>query len=256
MEIINIDKDCEIVLDTQSKEIEVNINKCKVVISDMSFSNKIININEGELDYCFIKKNGEVNTNQININSSSVKVRVLDLYKENSKIDYQINLNSEESNFDLSIASISKKNVNKSYKIKTNNNVRYTNAKIDCFGIVEDKSSLEYDITSFIKKGAKQSIVNQNSKILLFDKESIGINNPILEIEENDVKANHGSSIGMIDEETLFYLTSRGISESDARNLVSIGRVSYLIDEVKDEKIKKDLLNEVLKGVWEYEKLS
>lgn len=249
MEIINIDKDCKIVLDTQAKEVEININKCRVIISDISSSNKVINVNEGELDYCFIKKNGESYNNHINLNRGNVNARVIDLYSNDSNNKYLINMNDEDSHFDLSVASISKNNVKKEYKIKTNNNVRYTNVKVDCFGIVEDNSSLTYDITSFIKKGAKQSVVNQNSKILLFDKESIGINNPILEIEENDVKANHGSSIGMIDEETLFYLTSRGIKESDARNLVSIGRVNYIIEEVKDEKIKEELLKEVLERV-------
>lgn len=249
MEIINIDKDCKIVLDTQAKEVEININKCRVIISDISSCNKVINVNEGELDYCFIKKNGESYNNHINLNRGNVNARVIDLYSNDSNNKYLINMNDEDSHFDLSVASISKNNVKKEYKIKTNNNVRYTNVKVDCFGIVEDNSSLTYDITSFIKKGAKQSVVNQNSKILLFDKESIGINNPILEIEENDVKANHGSSIGMIDEETLFYLTSRGIKESDARNLVSIGRVNYIIEEVKDEKIKEELLKEVLERV-------
>ena len=65
-------------------------------------------------------------------------------------------------------------------------------------------------------------------------------------IEENDVKANHGSSIGMIDEDTLFYLTSRGIEEKDARNLVSLGKINYLIEEVKNEEIKQSLLTKVL----------
>ena len=249
MEIINIDKDCNIVLDTQAKEVEININKCRVIISDISSCNKVINVNDGELDYCFVKKNGESYNNHINLSRGNVKARVIDLYSNNSNNEYLINMNDEDSYFDLNVASISKKNVRKEYTIKTNNNVMYTNVKVDCFGIVEDNSSLTYDITSFIKKGAKHSVVNQNSKILLFDKESIGINNPILEIEENDVKANHGSSIGMIDEETLFYLTSRGIKESDARNLVSIGRVNYIIEEVKDEKIKEELLKEVLERV-------
>ena len=73
----------------------------------------------------------------------------------------------------------------------------------------------------------------------------MGVNNPVLEIEENEVKANHGSSIGMIDEETLFYLTSRGINEKDARDLVSLGKINYIIDTIKDEKIKEDLLKQI-----------
>ena len=50
-------------------------------------------------------------------------------------------------------------------------------------------------------------------------------------------------------EETLFYLTSRGIKESEARNLVSLGKINYLIEEVRDEKIKEDLLKLMIKGV-------
>ena len=150
---------------------------------------------------------------------------------------------------EFSVASIAKNNSHKNYAIRTRNNYRDSHLKVDCFGICQDSSILKYDISSFIKKGAKKSIVNQNSKILLFDKESQGINNPILEIEENDVKANHGSSIGMIDEETLFYLTSRGIKESEARNLVSIGRVNYMIEKVNDEAIKEKLINQLLERV-------
>ena len=249
MEIININKDSKIVLDTQAKEVEININKCKVVISDISSCIKTINVNEGELDYCFIKKDNLDISNKINLVSSSANIRVVDIYDGSSDNDYVFNLNSEASELDFSVASIAKSNVNKVYKIRSNNNIRATSVKIDCFGIVEDSSLLKYDITSFISNGAKGSRVNQNSKILLFDKESIGINNPILEIEENDVKANHGSSIGMIDEETLFYLTSRGIKESEARNLVSLGKINYLIEEVRDEKIKEDLLKLMIKGV-------
>ena len=249
MEIINIDKDCEFVLDTQSKEVEININKCKVIISDISSASKTININDGELDYCFIKKDASKSENIINLVHSNANVRVIDILDNASLNNYTFNLNSENSELDFSVASIAKSCVSKDYKIRSNNNVRSSNVKLDCFGIVQDTSLLKYDITSYIKNGAKGSKVNQNSKILLFDKESIGVNNPILEIEENDVKANHGSSIGMIDEDTLFYLTSRGIEESEARNLVSLGKINYLIEEVRDEKIKEDLLSLVIKGV-------
>lgn len=249
MEIINIDKDTKIVLDTQANEIEININKCKAIISDISSGIKNINVNEGELDYCFIKKDDKNVNSNININDGSANLRVIDILNKNSNCEYEINLENENSEATFSVASIASNSSIKEYKIRTNNNVRNTSVKIDCFGISEDISSLKYDLTSYIKKGAVKSTVNQNSKILLFDKESKGINNPILEIEENDVKANHGSSIGMIDEDTLFYLTSRGIEEKDARTLVSLGKVNYLIEEVKDEKIKEDLLKEVLERV-------
>ena len=62
-------------------------------------------------------------------------------------------------------------------------------------------------------------------------------------IEENDVKANHGSSIGKIDDETMFYLCSRGLSKSEATNLICLGKVQHLIDKIDDESIKEMLIN-------------
>ena len=249
MEIININEDQEFVLDTQSKDIEININKCRVTITDISSSNKKININQGHLNYCYIKKDNEDKKIHLSLTNGNANLKIIDILENSSKNDYVLDLKDENSSVDVSVASICSDNSKKEYVIKTNNLKPYTFTKIDCFGIVEDTSLLKYDITSHIKKVAKKSIVNQNSKILLFDKQSIGINNPILEIEENDIKANHGSSIGMIDEETLFYLTSRGIKEDEARKLVSLGKINYIIEEVKDEKIKSDLLNEILERV-------
>lgn len=245
MEVINIDKDSKIVISTQSKDIKININKCKAIITDISNSNKEIVINDGELDYCFIKKGCCDLDYSLNVNNGSCVLNVIDLESNSSKNNYTIQANNIYDEVELNIASVSNSNVIKEYYIGTKNNVSDTHVKVDCFGIVEDTSKLKYDITSFIKNGAKRSVVNQNSKILLFDKESIGVNNPVLEIEENDVKANHGSSIGMIDEETLFYLTSRGIKESVARSLVSMGKINYMIEKIKDEDIKKELLERV-----------
>ena len=242
MEIINIDKDTNLLLPLINDDVKIFINNCKAFITDISNGNKEIYVNGGELEYCHIR-DSEVKTNNIiKVNNGKCTINILDLISKDGDNSYTLILDSEYDNIEFNVASISKSNVSKSYMIQSNNNITDTSVKIDCFGIVEDTSKLKYDITSFIKNGAKRSVVNQNSKILLFDKESIGINNPILEIEENDVKANHGSSIGMIDEETLFYLTSRGIEEHVARNLVSMGKISYMIEKIKDEKIRNELL--------------
>ena len=245
MEVININENGTYVIDTQSEDITININKCEAIITDISSSCKNINVVNGSLEYSYVKNKGFDCNNSIIVNGGKCVINVIDLDKDNSINNYLVDVNSELSEFEINIASIAKGDISKDYRIYSKNNTKDTKVKIDCFGIVEGKSTLKYDVTSFVKHGAKRSVVNQNSKILLFDKESVGINNPVLEIEENDVKANHGSSIGMIDEETLFYLTSRGIKESVARELVSMGKITYLIEKIKDEKIKQELLERV-----------
>jgi Fe-S cluster assembly scaffold protein SufB len=53
-----------------------------------------------------------------------------------------------------------------------------------------------------------------------------------LEIGADQVKATHGSTIGTLDEETLFYLRSRGISDKESRRLALHGFCREIIDEV------------------------
>jgi len=58
-----------------------------------------------------------------------------------------------------------------------------------------------------------------NNNLLLSDKALVNTN-PELEIFADDVKAQHGATIGQIEDESLFYLRSRGISEREARRIL------------------------------------
>lgn len=223
---ITIDKDSYVLLDNETAvaNIKLNIQNCNVTIVDIANnackrSLKIINDN------------------------SSVEYNIIDLFDNN--VDFYIDeeIVSANSNTDINVASVCYKNKNKNYVINTSNLERSSINNINCFGIVKDDSKLNYDITSFIKNGASKSVVKQNSSILLFDESSIGKSNPILVIEENDVKANHGSSIGKIDDETMFYLCSRGLSKAEATNLICLGKIQHLIDKIEDADVKETLIN-------------
>ena len=64
---------------------------------------------------------------------------------------------------------------------------------------------------------------------------------PELEIYADDVKCSHGSTTGQLEEEALFYLRSRGISEENATSMLLIGFVSEIIDRIKIEALKEHL---------------
>lgn len=223
---ITIDKDSYLLLnnETDNANVQLNILNCKVTIVDITNTSckrslKIINDN------------------------SSVEYNIIDLF--DNDVDFHIDeeIVSVNSNTDINVASVCYKNKNKNYVINTANLEKSSINNINCFGIVKDDSKLNYDITSFIKNGASKSVVKQSSSILLFDEASIGKSNPILVIEENDVKANHGSSIGKIDDETMFYLCSRGLSKAEATNLICLGKIQHLIDKIEDTIVKETLIN-------------
>lgn len=62
---------------------------------------------------------------------------------------------------------------------------------------------------------------------------------PALEIAANDVKAFHGATVGALDQETLFYMTTRGIERADAERMVTLGFFEPAIDrfpaQLRDE---------------------
>ena len=64
---------------------------------------------------------------------------------------------------------------------------------------------------------------------------------PELEIYADDVKCSHGSTTGQIDEEAVFYLRARGISEKSAKSLLINGFVGEVVDQISNEIIREHI---------------
>ena len=66
---------------------------------------------------------------------------------------------------------------------------------------------------------------------------------PNLYINEFDVIANHACSIGSVNEDDLFYLMSRGLSKDTATELIVMGFIAPLLEQIKDSNIQKVIYN-------------
>ena len=73
----------------------------------------------------------------------------------------------------------------------------------------------------FVQKDAQKTDSKQSSKSLLLSDDAYMNSQPSLEIYADDVKCTHGSTIGPVDEEAVFYLRSRGVSVEAARHLLT-----------------------------------
>ncbi|MFI3291588.1 MAG: SufD family Fe-S cluster assembly protein [Opitutales bacterium] len=78
-----------------------------------------------------------------------------------------------------------------------------------------------------IEKDAQCTSAKQSCKTLLLDKSAQIKALPILEIEANDVECAHGCAVSMPDEEQIFYLKARGLSETQAKKLIAAGFVNF-----------------------------
>jgi Fe-S cluster assembly protein SufD len=61
---------------------------------------------------------------------------------------------------------------------------------------------------------------------------------PNLEIEANDVRCGHAASVGPVDEDAIFYLTSRGIPREEAERLIVTGFFQEVLDRVQIEQVR------------------
>lgn len=106
-------------------------------------------------------------------------------------------------------------------------------------GILDDSARGVFDGKVIVGVGAQKTVARQTNKNLLLSETAIVDSKPTLEIHNDDVKCNHGSTIGQLAEEPLFYLRSRGIGESEARGMMIYAFASELVDRMKVEPVRE-----------------
>lgn len=112
-----------------------------------------------------------------------------------------------------------------------------TKSNLYARGIITNKAKNTYKGLVKIHKAAKNSEGHQESSTLTFeDAEAYAI--PELEIDNNEVACSHGSSVGRVDEEKIFYLTSRGLSEEEANQLIIKGFYEPVLVKISKEDVR------------------
>ncbi len=91
-----------------------------------------------------------------------------------------------------------------------------------------------------INNGAKNTDTYFREDALLLSKEAKAEAIPSLEIDENEVKAGHASTVGPVDPEQIFYLTSRGIAQEEAKRMIVKGYFTS-VNELLPAKEQKQL---------------
>lgn len=108
------------------------------------------------------------------------------------------------------------------YKVRvlSNHVAKNTYGRVVIKGVAANGARITVDGMVKIGKEARKTDSFLEMRILLLDKKSSAVAEPKLEIENNDVKASHAATVGKIDDEQLFYLTSRGVDMDEAKKLI------------------------------------
>jgi Fe-S cluster assembly protein SufD len=108
-------------------------------------------------------------------------------------------------------------------------------------GVLDGKARTVFNGLIYVHKGAQKTDAKQSNRNLLLSPDAIANSNPQLEIFANDVRCTHGSTVGQLDEDAVFYLRSRGIGREAARSLLTYAFASDIVDRIKVEPVRRDL---------------
>jgi Fe-S cluster assembly protein SufD len=130
---------------------------------------------------------------------------------------------------------------NKHHEIRTKTNHLYENTKSYQLikSVIDDSSKSVYQGKIYVDSKAQKTDGYQLSKAILLNEQAEFNAKPELEIYADDVKCSHGSASGSLDEDSIFYLMSRGLDQKTAKELLINGFLLDVVEKITDEEIKK-----------------
>ena len=219
--------------------------------SEKNFINNLFNFNLGKnailKNYKIDKKS---NTN-IKYDYSSITQKensISETFIFSSGSDYiknEVSCNLEGQYSSAFINGIHLLSKNKHHEIRTKTNHLYENTKSYQLikSVIDDSSKSVYQGKIYVDSKAQKTDGYQLSKAVLLNEQAEFNAKPELEIYADDVKCSHGSASGSLDEDSIFYLMSRGLDKKTAKELLINGFLLDVVEKITDEEIKKLLKN-------------
>ena len=181
-----------------------------------------------------------------NINQDSNSVAEIFLLSSGSEfIKNEINCNLNGKYASAFVNGVFILNETKHHEIKTNINHLIENTKSYQLikGVLEDKSKAVYQGKIFVNSKAQKTDGYQLSKAILLNEYTEFNAKPELEIYADDVKCSHGSASGNLNEDSIFYLKSRGLNYKEAKKLLINGFLLDVVEKITDFEIKNLMKN-------------
>ncbi|MCB1582757.1 MAG: SufD family Fe-S cluster assembly protein [Marinicella sp.] len=133
---------------------------------------------------------------------------------------HRVNFNGNEAKYKSGSINKSFDNNNISDLVEVNHLYKNNESDVTHRSIAKDRSQIFNNAKALVAPGADQSEIEQDLKNILLSEDAKIFSKPELEVYADEVVAAHGSTIGALDEQSLFYLQSRGISIEQAREIM------------------------------------
>ena len=120
-------------------------------------------------------------------------------------------------------------------------NTAHTAADLVTRGVLDDEARSVYEGVQDVGRDAWDTNSYQRENTLMLSDDSEADASPKLIINNHDTEASHSATVGQIDEEDMFYMTSRGLDDESARNMLVEGFFVPVFEEVEVEELREDL---------------
>ena len=189
-------------------------------------------------------KNVKYSFNNIDQESNSVsETFILSCGSEFIKNEINCNLNGNFSSAFVNGIFYLEKQKQHEIRTKINHMTENTKSYQLIKSVLDDESKSVYQGKIYVDSNAQKTDGYQLSKAILLNENTEFNAKPELEIYADDVKCSHGSASGNLDENSIFYLRSRGLNYNEARSLLINGFLLEVIEKITDTQIKNFIKN-------------
>ncbi|MCK5379572.1 MAG: Fe-S cluster assembly protein SufD, partial [Acidobacteria bacterium] len=111
--------------------------------------------------------------------------------------------------------------------------------------VLDGRSKAVFTGRIIVAEDAQKTDARQSSRSLLRSSDAVAHNNPQLEIYADDVRCTHGSTVGQLDPEALFYLRARGIDRLTAEGLLTLAFAAEVLEGIPIEAVRSRLADQL-----------
>lgn len=157
---------------------------------------------------------------------------------------YTIDLPERRAENELSAAFVAAGDEHCTLKLTTNHRAPLCTSRAMVKGVAAGRATGEFQGLVYVAPDAQQTDAQQQSRNIEIGGGHI-ITMPQLLIYADDVRCSHGATVGQPDEEALFYMRQRGLSEADARRLQIEGFVNDILNRCPIEQVREAVAGEI-----------
>ncbi len=150
-----------------------------------------------------------------------------------------IDLNGKEIKTEIAVTNLADAKQTQDFTIHVNHNQPNCETEVVARNVCRERGQSVFQGKFFVAQVAQKTDAEMSCKSLLLSDRARADSKPEIEVYADDVVCGHGATVGTLDQESLFYLMSRGVPRVTAENLLVEGFLEEVLERIPDETTAK-----------------